>query len=217
VTTPAPLTPTDPITQTHFWHALSPLFRPNDLVLAETGTSGHGSRHFTLPAKTPYFTAVTWLSIGYMLPATLGATLAHQQLHPSEKSRGILFVGDGSLQMSIQELSTIIHQKLNVLIILINNDGYTIERVIHGRKQRYNDIATWRHDQAMGFFGADEAQAKESYFVARTWGELEEVLGNESVKDGERVRVVEVFMGREDVQGILLQLLEKQIAEEKAE
>ncbi|PWY67922.1 putative pyruvate decarboxylase [Aspergillus heteromorphus CBS 117.55] len=216
ITTIDSLPPSDPITQEHFWNVVNPLVQPNDLVLAETGTSAHGTRHFTLPPNTPYFTAVTWLSIGYMLPATLGATIAHKQLNKTSKpSRGILFVGDGSLQMSVQELSTMIREKLNLVIIVVNNDGYTIERAIHGRKQRYNDIAPWRHALAMSFFGAEEEHARENYLVARTWGELEKVLVDKRITEGDGIRVVEVYMEKEDVQGILLSLLNKQIAAEQ--
>lgn len=46
-----------------------------------------------------------------------------------------------------------IRENLIVIIIVINNEGYTIERAIHGRKQSYNDISPWRHAQALGFFG----------------------------------------------------------------
>lgn len=47
--------------------------------------------------------------------------------HPSPPTtRAILFVGDGSLQTSAQEISTIIKEKLNVIIFVLNNGGDTI-------------------------------------------------------------------------------------------
>lgn len=205
------LDPSGIITQKHFWRVANGLFRENDLVLAETGTSSHGGYTFDLPPKSRFFGSVTWLSIGYMLPATLGATIAQRELTNSE-ARSFLFVGDGSLQMSVQELSTIIREKLNVIVFVINNDGYTIERAIHGRTQAYNSVAAWRHPLAMSFFGADEDHAKNNNFVARNWGELDEILKHDNIQNGKGLRMVEVFMERDDVIGALIPLMQQRIA-----
>jgi pyruvate decarboxylase len=152
-----------------------------------------------------------------MLPATLGAALAKRELNKptNTKNQTVLIIGDGSLQMTAQEISVMIKEKLDILIFIVNNEGYTIERVIHGRKQAYNDVPFWRHTQALNYFGADEEHVKNSTFQAWTCGELKEVLKNEQVHSGSGVRIVEVFMEREDVEGPLLWVLNKQIAEEK--
>jgi pyruvate decarboxylase len=70
------------------------------------------------------------------------------------RERTILFEGDGSFQMTAQELSTIIRHKLDLVLFLINNDGYRIERFIHGMRAHYNDVARWRYLDAPRFFGA---------------------------------------------------------------
>ncbi|KAF7554794.1 hypothetical protein G7Z17_g2675 [Cylindrodendrum hubeiense] len=204
----------DPITQDRSWRILANFIRPGDIVLGETGTAGYGCREMSLPPHTRLFTPVTWLSIGYMLPAAQGAALAQRELiaaskyHGIKEARTILLIGDGSFQMTAQELSTIIYNNLNVIVFLINNDGYTIERCIHGATQRYNDVASWRYLQAPSFFGA-----KEDAFTgeARTWAELEKVLGNEKLTDGSGLRMVEIFMDREDApEGPLLQYIQAQ-------
>lgn len=209
--------PADSITQDQFYRFVNPLICSGDIVLAETGTAAHGSRNFKFPSNVRMITATTWLSIGYMLPATLGAALAQREVGECEAPQpsrpnspcAILFMGDGSLQMSIQELGTIIRQKVNAIIFVINNSGYTIERAIHGRNQGYNDIASWRHVQALSFFGDDEDHAKKNTFTATTWEELASVLHVVRKSDG--VRLVEVFMDRDDCQGALLDLLRNQI------
>lgn len=202
------------INQKTFYDFVTPLFRPDDLILTETGTASHGAREFQLPRDTRLFGAVTWLSIGYMLPATLGAAIAKRELKKDENARAILFIGDGSLQMSVQEISTIIAEKLNVVLFIINNAGYTIERAIHGRKQAYNDIAPWRHEHALGLFGAETSQLG-NYFSARTYRELESVLANDQIQSGTGLRVIEVFMDREDCGGLLELLMNSQIAKEQ--
>ncbi|KAI4760596.1 pyruvate decarboxylase [Aureobasidium sp. EXF-3400] len=217
--------PSESLTQKDFYRVINPMLRPGDIVMGETGTASHGSRDLVLPTGSYYFTAVTWLSIGYMLPAALGAALAQRDSEKWRKRSGntgtsedrvVLFIGDGSLQMTVQEISTMIREKLNIVIVVINNDGYTIERVIHGRKQTYNDIASWRYLQALNMFGATEEEVATNTFSARTWGELKEVMKSGPISNGKGVRMLEVFMEREDAQGLLLKLLSNQKARESA-
>lgn len=73
-----------------------------------------------------------WASIGYTLPALVGACLAAPGRH------GVLLVGDGAAQMTAQELSTLIRERIPAVVIIVDNDGYTVERAIHGPDQRYN-------------------------------------------------------------------------------
>ncbi|KAJ0114031.1 Pyruvate decarboxylase [Diaporthe amygdali] len=200
----------NPITQDKLWNILATFLRRGDIVMGETGTPGYGVREMPLPPKTRMFTPVTWLSIGYMLPAAQGAALAQRELgvtyEPYRHARTILFIGDGSFQMTAQELSSIIRYDLNVVVFLINNDGYTIERCIHGRNQGYNNIASWRYLEAPKFFGADE----DTYCAsARTWGELDGVLKH--LSEANKLRMVEVFVDREDApHGVLQHYLKLQ-------
>ncbi|MCJ1300466.1 hypothetical protein MMC08_003263 [Hypocenomyce scalaris] len=203
-----------PIKQDKLWRLLAGFIGAGDIVLGETGTAGYGVREMTLPKHTRLFGPVTWLSIGYMLPACQGAALAQRELiamskyHGFKDARTILLIGDGSFQMTVQELATIIRHNLNVVVFLINNDGYTIERCIHGLNQGYNDIPSWRYLQAPNFFGAPANAYTGS---ARTYGELEQVLGNELLTNGKGLRMVEVFMDRADAPvGPLLDMLNKQ-------
>jgi len=209
---------TELITQKEFYLRFSPFLRSGDIVLAETGTAGYGSREFALPPGTSYFGPVTWLSIGQMLPAAQGAALAHRELEEvaqldayEEKikpSRTILLIGDGSLQMTVQELSTIIRENLNMVVFILNNDGYTIERCIHGRNQKYNDVAAWRYLEAQSFFGGKRCEgAKQNTFTVRNWGDLTRVLADGDLVDGEGLRLVEVFLERDDAPRDLLKLL----------
>ena len=57
-------------------------------------------------------------SMGFELPAAIGASIADR------KNKIICLAGDGSIMMNLQELETIKSLNLNVIIFLINNDGY---------------------------------------------------------------------------------------------
>jgi indolepyruvate decarboxylase len=123
------------------------------------------------------------MSIGYTLPACLGAALARPQ------NRVILFIGDGSFQMTCQELSTMIRLGLNPIIFLINNDGYTIERMIHDGS--YNDIQPWKYHQLPQVFG------ESINCEVRTEGELEDALKKAS-DHRDRLCFIEVHLDRFD-------------------
>jgi TPP-dependent 2-oxoacid decarboxylase len=86
-----------------------------------------------------------YLSIGYALPATLGASLADPTRRP------VTLIGDGAFQMTAQELSSLCHRKSNAVLLLLNNDGYTTERVIH--EGPYNDIQRWDYHRLPEIFG----------------------------------------------------------------
>ena len=197
-----PTTPSAPIDQDTFWLRISSFLRPHDTILLANGTPLVGGRDLVLPPHTTLINSGCWLSIGQMLPAAQGAAVAQRELRAQGKasSRTILFEGDGSFQTTAQELSTIIRYRLDVTIFLINNDGYTFERLIHGLDAEYNDIAPWRYLEAPSFFGAptDGSYRVETHQV-RTWGELEKLLEGEEIHDGKGLKVVEVVMGREDV------------------
>ena len=191
------------IDQMTFFQRISSFFRPGDVILTETGTMSQGGRDFILPRRASMINSTTWLSIGYMLPSSQGVAIAHRDMARSEKDsqphRTILFQGDGSFQMTVQELSTIIRRKLNLTFFLINNDGYVIERYLHGMKAHYNDIASWRYLEAPMFFGAPTDGSYDVHtFKATNWGELNSVLNNKCFSDGTGLKIVEVMMNRED-------------------
>lgn len=82
-----------------------------------------------------------WGSIGYTLAAAFGAQTA------CPNRRVIVLTGDGAAQLTIQELGSMLRDKQRPIILVLNNEGYTVERAIHGPEQRYNDIALWNWTQ----------------------------------------------------------------------
>ena len=87
-------------------------------------------------------------SIGYATASTLGMDIARKEVD-GEKGRTVLVTGDGSMALTIQEIGTMIKQKLKVVIFVINNEGYTVERLIWGAQQRtctpYPASLIWFH------------------------------------------------------------------------
>ncbi|OTA91441.1 hypothetical protein M434DRAFT_13144 [Hypoxylon sp. CO27-5] len=82
-------------------------------------------------------------------------------------ARTILFIGDDSFQMTLQESGTIIRKNPDVVVFLINNGGYEIEYCVYGLRRGYNDIASWRYSRAPSFLGV----SPDTYTASvRTWG-----------------------------------------------
>jgi TPP-dependent 2-oxoacid decarboxylase len=99
--------------------------------------------------------------------ALLGAILA------CPGRRHILLTGEGSLQMTVQELSTVIRHDLKPFIFVINNSGYTVERAVLGKDTKYNDVANWRYSELPNVFSRDK---KAETYVVQTSNELQKVL-----------------------------------------
>jgi indolepyruvate decarboxylase len=155
------------LTQAAYWSSIQSFLREGDVLIAEDGTSSAGAMGLTLPPRCMFVTQAVWGSIGYSLGALLGTLVAAPQ------RRHLLFIGDGSFQLTAQELSTILRHDLKPVIFLINNGGYTIERTILGKTARYNDVANWAYADLPKVFRPDTAAES---FVVRTVEELDEVL-----------------------------------------
>ena len=198
----APVTADRPLQHDIFWLRMSRFLRPGDVVLTECGTSTIGGRELVLPPNVTMISSLLWLSIGTMLGAAQGVILALRDLEEegSPTRRTILFIGDGSLQISVQSISDIIRNRLDVVIFVINNEGYTIERYIHGMKAAYNDVQPWRYLEAAKFFGAsfDDSSYPVVSCKAATWGEMQKVMIDPAVQAGRGLVMVEIAMARED-------------------
>ena len=158
----------DPLTQDAYWKAIQNFLRPGDVLVVEDGASSNGMGRLVVPEDCTYITgAYVWCSIGYATGALLGAILA------SPGRRHILFTGEGSLQMTVQELSTVMRHDLKPLIFVINNAGYTVERAVLGKDAKYNDVANWRYSELPHVFSRD---AKAETYVVNTSSELQKVL-----------------------------------------
>src|SRR3954453_20335310 len=94
--------------------------------------------------------------------------------------------------MTVQEIGTYIRNGFTPTIFLINNDGYTIEREIHGPEQQYNDISPhWDYQTMLQFFaGRGEPKIKTTSFQAKTVEELERVLTDPEFVRSNHIHVI---------------------------
>lgn len=182
----------EPITQEWLWSRVSSWFREGDIIITETGTSAFGIVQSRFPNNTVGISQVLWGSIGFTVGATLGAVMAAQEIDPAK--RVILFVGDGSLQLTVQEISTMCKWENTPYLFVLNNDGYTIERLIHGETATYNDIQPWNNLQLLPLFNAKDYETVR----VSTVGELEGLFNNPAFNENSKIRMVEVMLPRMD-------------------
>ncbi|MGD9667479.1 MAG: alpha-keto acid decarboxylase family protein [Hyphomicrobiaceae bacterium] len=125
---------------------LNTLISDNTIVIADTGDALFAAADLVMHNDVGFLGQAFYLSIGYALPATLGASLA------DPKRRAVTLIGDGAFQMTAQELSTLCRRNSNAVLLLLNNDGYTTERVIH--EGPYNNIQRWDYHRLPEVFGS---------------------------------------------------------------
>ena len=137
--------PSTPITIRRFFERVNHALDENDVVLADAGDSFLCAGDLVMHERLGFVCQAFYCSIGFTLPGALGAGLADPTRRP------IVFIGDGAFQMTAQELSSLIRYRVNAVIFLMNNRGYTVERVIHDGP--YNDIQNWRYRDLPAVFG----------------------------------------------------------------
>lgn len=171
------------------WQRIGRFLKPNDIVLAESGTAQFGMPDATFPANICYITQTFWSSIGYTVGSCLGACVAAKEM--KRPGRVVLLVGEGSLQMTVQEIGSYIRFGFTPIIFVINNGGYSIERAINGEKQTYNDVSMlWDHQKMLSFLGArDETGIKGKSFSCKTVEEFESVLNDEEFNRANHIQV----------------------------
>ncbi|EJD41544.1 pyruvate decarboxylase [Auricularia subglabra TFB-10046 SS5] len=191
------------IEQEWFWAVFANFLKENDIVLSETGelspfcTSNFGLIDVLFPRNTLMLSQVLWGSIGWSVGASLGAAVAARE----RNRRFIAFTGDGSVQVTVQDFSTMLRHGLTPIIVLLNNDGYTIERFINGPERAYNDIQPWRWSEILNAFGAKPGQA--NVHKVSTPKELHRLLQDPALGSGEKLTFIEVIMGKLDAPRLL--------------
>ncbi|OGT45215.1 MAG: hypothetical protein A3E83_08070 [Gammaproteobacteria bacterium RIFCSPHIGHO2_12_FULL_41_20] len=178
----------------NFWNHITNLLERDAIVLAETGTSMFGAMQTFMPKDSAFISQGLWGSIGYSVGALLGACVA------APNRQTVLFVGDGSFQLTAQEISTIERHHLRPTIFLLDNDGYTVERLIHGPTMPYNDIQHWNYVDLPKVFGTEAWSIR-----VKTEEELERVLLDRKKHAG-KMAFITVVMEKMDAPETLIKL-----------
>ena len=125
------------LTQRSLWARVQDLLQPGDLLIADQGTAFYGAAGLTVPDGAQLIGQPLWASIGWSVPAALGASLA------APDRRVVLVAGDGALQQAAAELGTLLGQGLAPVVIVLDNGGYATERAMGDPEAGYHEIPAW--------------------------------------------------------------------------
>jgi indolepyruvate decarboxylase len=155
--------------------------KPNDIVFAETGTSSMGLAFALLPKGASFHNQTLWGAIGWATPAAFGAAVA------APDKRVVLITGDGSHQLTAQEIGQFGRRGLKPVVFLLNNSGYLIERLLcKDPAIAYNDVASWRYSELPHALGCN------GWFTARVTNceEFDKAIAAAHKADGAYIEVV---------------------------
>ncbi|HDZ42663.1 hypothetical protein LCGC14_0276610 [marine sediment metagenome] len=191
---PAEFTPAKDaaLTVRRFFEALNHWLDDDMIVISDIGDVIFGATELYRPQTETFIAQGYYMSIGYSLPAALGACFARPD------RRAIVFVGDGAFQMTPQAISTLMRYGKAPIVVVLNNDGYVIERMIHDGP--YNELQMWRYSALAEAFQTDGAAAEGR--LVKTEAELAAALKT-AADTTDRLVVIEAQVQRTDCTEIL--------------
>jgi indolepyruvate decarboxylase len=179
--------PDDPVTATSLYPRYQRFFKPNDIILAETGTSASGSGGLLLPDGAVSHTQTLWGSIGWATGAALGTSVADRS------RRTVLITGEGSHQLTANEIGSYARHGVKPVIFVLNNEGFGVERALEEYPDWvYNDLAPWDYHTLPAALGCRD------WFTAKvkTNGELEAAM--QKADEADTASYIEIVAGKHD-------------------
>lgn len=137
--------PSAPVTIASLFSHMNEILDDDMVVVADVGDSLFGSSDLTIHKHTEFISPAYYTSMGFAIPAALGVQTGNRQLRP------LVLVGDGAFQMTCMELSTIVRQHFNPIVVVLNNKGYTTERFLQDGP--FNDILNWNYHRIPDLLG----------------------------------------------------------------
>lgn len=147
---PFQLAPDQPITVTRLIQRLDEQIDEATVVIADIGDSLFAGTELTTHERTDFISPAYYTSMGFSVPAALGASVA------CKDERVLVLCGDGAFQMTGMELSTIARHGFAPVIIVLDNHGYGTERLLHAGEWKFNEIHPWKYAKLCDVLGAGQ-------------------------------------------------------------
>ena len=183
--------PAAPITMNRLLLKVNAALEADMIVIADVGAALFGSTDMIMARRTEFLAPAYYTSMGYAVPAAIGASFAQPQGRP------LVLVGDGAFQMTGMELSTAARFGFAPIVVVLNNRGYTTERFI--LEGPFNDITNWHFHQLPALLGAGRG------FEVRTEGELDAAF-DAAVADRTQFSILNVHLEKLDCSAALERL-----------
>ncbi len=183
--------PDDPVTVAGLFQRLGDFLTEDTIVLADPGDALFAAIDLPIREARDFLAPAFYASLGFAVPAAIGAQFARPDNRP------LVLVGDGAFQMTGMELSTCARYGLDPIVIVLNNGGYTTERLILDGP--FNDIQRWDYSKLPEVIGAGRGHRVE------TFGDLDRALADARRRDGQFV-LLDVRLDKLDVSPALRRL-----------
>jgi indolepyruvate decarboxylase len=115
------------------------------VVIADVGESLFAAADLHVRHRFEFLSPAYYTSMGFAVPAALGASFADPSLRP------LVLVGDGAFQMTGTELASCVRYGLAPIVVLLNNRGYSTEREI--LEGPFNDVHEWQYEKLVDMIG----------------------------------------------------------------
>jgi len=194
VNEPFVLRPSEPIKITRLMARLNESLDDHTVVIADVGDALFSATELVVRERTEFIAPAYYTSMGFAVPAALGANVAHADL------RVVAVVGDGAFQMTGMELSTIVWHRFAPIVIVLDNKGYGTERFLHPGD--FNDINPWKYHELPKILGGGKG------YEVRTEAEFDAAL-RAAWNDRSGMSLIQVHIGLEDRSTALDRLAER--------
>jgi indolepyruvate decarboxylase len=166
------------------------------IVIADIGDSLFASSELVIRDRTDYLSPAYYTSMGFSVPAALGACVAK----PGD--RVLVIAGDGAFQMTGQEMSTLIRNGHTPIILVLDNHGYGTERFLQEGEWKYNEIAVWQYSKLPEVYGGGRG------YLVETEGQFDAAL-QEAWNDRTQLHLIHAKLVENDASQTLRRLAER--------
>ncbi len=188
--------PKNPITIEHLMTTLNRALDDSTIVIADAGDALFAAGELSIHQQTEFIGPAYYASMGFAVPAALGAMVARPDLRP------VVLVGDGAFQMTGMELSTIVRYGYHPIVIVLDNEGYGTERLLHHGDYKFNEIQAWNFAKLPDVFGQG------SGYEVSTEGQFDDAL-DAAWEDRRTMSIIHVHLHRNDCSKALMRLAER--------
>lgn len=193
---PQPFVPEKGRTMTvqRLFQCINALIDEDFVVLPDVGDAMFAAADLFIHSHTEFISPAYYTSMGFAVPASIGAQKAHPQVRP------LVLVGDGAFQMTGMEVSTAMRFGANPIIVILNNKGYGTERPM--QDGAFNDLHPWHYDRVLGVLGQGKG------FVVNTEDQLDQAL-QEAKRQSNELCIIEVTLAPDDYSPALRRLTDR--------
>ena len=187
---PSTIAPTVPnwtqgkkITVKYVFEYLNSCLTDDMIVLADVGDALFAGADLIIRGNTKFLSPAYYASLGFAVPASIGAQLADRTL------RALVIVGDGAFQMTGMELSTTIRYGLNPIVVVLNNGIYLTEQLM--LEGAFNNLQPWNYSNIPQVIGGGRG------FVIETEDQFNNAI-SEALNFRNSFSILDVHLDRND-------------------